>query len=157
MKDDESQHLNQIPGKSSEKLLPTLSLAGAAAAAQPERDVGHHQPRRRRGLQVPRRGQGGGGGVLREGEGERGNEQQRQWQWRGGRWQVHRSWLVFVSFVVVFVSVSLSYDILTIRWLRGEQGEPRRASNSELNPDLSEEEQEEEQSVHPIGQGQGEI
>ena len=54
-------------------LLPIFSLSGAAAAAQPERDVCDHQPGGRGGLQVPRGGQSGGGG--REGAGERGDEQ----------------------------------------------------------------------------------
>ena len=96
-------------------LFPIFSLSGAAAAAQPERNVSDHQPGGRRGLQVPRRGQGRGGGrLVGEGAGERRDEQQWQWQRWGGRRKVYCSRLIILlSFsrcccVVVDVSLPLS-------------------------------------------------
>ena len=58
---------------------------------------------------------------------------------------------------LVAVVDSSNCNILICRWIRGEQGEPGGASHAELDPDLGEEEQEEEQPVHPLGQGQGEV
>ena len=86
----------KIPGKPSQSMSPVFSLSGAARAAeaQPERDVGDHQPGGGGGLQVEGGGQGGRRGV---GQGEGRHEQQWQWQWRRGRWQVHRSWFVLLS------------------------------------------------------------
>ena len=135
--------------------MPISSLSGApaAAAAQPERDVRDHQPGGRRGLQVPRGGQGGCGGRVQLWEGERGNEQQWKWQRWGGRWEVYRPRLAFLChcfFVVVIFEDSSNHLDIICRWFRGEQGEPGGASNAELDSDLGEEEQEKEQPVHPL-------
>lgn len=126
----------------------SLSGAASAAEAQPECDVGDHQPGGGGGLQVEGGGQGGRRGV---GQGEGRHEQQWQWQWRRGRWQVHRSWFVLLS------TFHLLLFIVICRWFRGEQGEPGRAAHPKFHADLGEEEQEEEQPVHPLRQGQGEV
>ena len=63
------------------------------------------------------------------------------------------------KFIVPGLFCFLPFYYLSVisRWFRGEQGEPGRAAHPKFNADLGEEEQEEEQPVHPLRQGQGEV
>jgi len=63
------------------------------------------------------------------------------------------------KFIVPGLFCFLPFYYLSVisRWFRGEQGEPGRAAHPKFHADLGEEEQEEEQPVHPLRQGQGEV
>ena len=93
-----------------------------------------------------------------------------EWWWRGGPAGREGPWTAVAAAAVGRAAASSSslvgfilkiftllYLLNICRWFRREQRKSRGAPNTELNSNLGEEEQEEEQSFHPLGQRQGEV